>query len=708
MRKTVLIRTLGPLLLAPLAAPAAEPQPVPDALDTITISATRLRTVPNFDVPASVATVSLDPDNSRAEASIVESLSGIPGLAALDRQNYAQDTQLSIRGFGARSTFGVRGVRLYADGIPASMPDGQGQLSHFNATSGERVEIMRGPFSALYGNSSGGVVQLWSRRGEPGAPSRVRASWGTNDSYTLAGQLLGGTDSIGYNLGVSRFETNGYRDHSAARRDSANARVTFNFSEDRRLDVILNYLDIPEAEDPLGLTRAQFEADPRQVDAVALQYNTRKSVEQYQGGLVYEQLLAEGHTLRLMGYAGNRQVMQVLAIPPAAQNSPTHSGGVIDLDNDYNGVDARWNWQTELAGRPFELTVGGNFDNQTQLRRGFENYVGSDVGVRGRLRRHESNRVRNIDEFAQAWWQFAPRWAVLAGVRHSEVEFRSRDRYIVPPNPDDSGSVTHSDTTPVAGLMFSPTDELRLYLSAGRGFETPTFNELSYRADGAPGLALYLEPAVSRNYELGMKWRAPAGASIEAALFRADTDDELAVARNSGGRSSYQNVASARRQGFETSIDVPLPAGFTANLAYTWVDATFESSYLICSGTPCTSPNITVPAGSRIPGVARHTGYARLQWQAGEWNAALEAQGMTGIVVNDVGSEVAPGFVVAHVEAGRNWNLSGGRLRAFARLENVFDRDYIGSVIVNEGNGRFYETGLGRSYLVGAQWQWGE
>jgi iron complex outermembrane receptor protein len=710
MHRIVNVRAAVSLALLPAclaaAVGAAEAPPPVEALDTITVSATRLRTVPDFDVPASVATIALDGENSRADISVTESLSGIPGLAALERQNYAQDTQLSIRGFGARSTFGVRGVRLYADGIPASMPDGQGQLSHFNATAGERIEIMRGPFSALYGNSSGGVVQLWSKDGQQGDPSRVKASLGSNDAYTLSAQALGRAGIVGYNAAVSRFETDGYRPHSAARRDSANARISVNFDDEHRLNAIFNYLDIPEAQDPLGLTRAQWDVNPRSVASVAEQYNTRKSVEQYQGGLVYEQLFGDAHSIRLMGYAGSRKVVQFLAIPISTQASPSHSGGVVDLDSNYNGADARWSWHGELADRPLEFTAGANFDRQTQLRRGYENFIGTTVGVRGNLRRNESNRVQNIDEFAQLWWQFAPRWSVLAGVRHSEVDFRSTDRYIRTGNPNDSGAVTHEDTTPVAGLMFSPTAALRLYVSAGRGFETPTFNELSYRSDGGAGLALNLRPAVSQNYEVGAKWRTDAGLTADFAVFRADTDDELAVARNLGGRSSFQNVGSARRQGVETTLDVPLSPSLDLGLSYTFIDATFETSYRICTSPPCAAPNVLVAAGSRIPGVARHQGFLRLQWHSGEWTAAFEGQGMGNLVVNDVASERAPGYAVANLEAGRNWALSAGRLRTFARIENLLDKDYIGSVIVNEGNGRFYETGLGRNYLVGAQFQW--
>ncbi|MEY2853039.1 MAG: hypothetical protein RL030_171, partial [Pseudomonadota bacterium] len=273
----------------PVLAMAGEASRSAPALDTVEVSATRLRGVPDLDVPASVTTVQLDPDGNLPQVEITELLAGIPGVTALDRQNYAQDTQLSIRGFGARATFGVRGLRLYADGIPASMPDGQGQLSHFSVMGADRMQVLRGPFSALYGNSSGGVVQMWSKPGEASDPTRLRATYGSHDTRSLGAQTLGKAGFLDYNLALSRFETDGYRDHSAARRDSANARFGFDVGERRTLSLVVNYVDLPDAQDPLGLTPNDWRANPRQATPVAIQFNTRKSVDQLQGGMVFEQ-----------------------------------------------------------------------------------------------------------------------------------------------------------------------------------------------------------------------------------------------------------------------------------------------------------------------------------------------------------------------------------------------------------------------------------
>ncbi|MGY0560506.1 TonB-dependent receptor family protein [Luteimonas sp. A277] len=699
----------GLMAAAPLlaAAPAVDTAGAPSdavTLDRIVVQASRLRGVDAFDMPASASVIPMRGETSGADADVSESLRGIPGLLARNRHNLAQDTQLSIRGFGSRATFGVRGLRLYADGIPASMPDGQGQLSHFSLIGADRMEVLRGPFSALHGNSSGGVVQIWSADGEPGDPWQARATWGADSTWTAAAQLLGGTERMGYNLALSRLDTDGWRDHSAARRDVANLKLGFDIGTAGRLQLVANHVDIPEAQDPLGLTADQVREDPRQAVANAHIYNTRKSVRQSQTGAVYEHDIGANQVIRVMAYGGEREVLQYLPIPPAPQGGPLHAGGVIDLDNRYHGFDARWSLQSELAGRPLEVTVGTNVDRQRQDRRGWENFVGDQLGVRGGLRRDERNRLENADVYAQAWWRLADRWSLLLGARHSEVEFDSSDSFVTGVNPDDSGQVRHRHTAPVAGISYAPDRNLRVYASAGRGFETPTFNEISYRADGGAGLAFDLQPAVSDNYELGMKWRGDAGMRLEAALFRADTADELAVARNAGGRSSFRNVGSARRQGLELAWGMPLGEAFDLAVAATQLDATFRSDYLICQGAGCTVPSTLVPAGTRIPGVPEQQLSARLEWREGPWTAALEGEAVSSVPVNDLGTESAAGYGLLNLEASRSWRGPGGTWRAFARIDNLLDRDHIGSVIVNEGNGRFYEPGRDRSWLVGLHW----
>lgn len=690
------------LVVAPVFAQGDPATP----LQSIVVSSNGPWRAAPFDAPASISSVPLDAD--AATASVSAALAGVPGLLARDRQNQAQDTQLSIRGFGARSTFGVRGLRLYADGIPATMPDGQGQISHFALFAGDRIDVLRGPFSALYGNSSGGVVQIVSADGEGPARLRVQGRVGSYGSLAAAASVRGGSERIGYHAAVSVTDTDGYRDHSAARRESFNAKLRIAVGEQGALALVANRFHSPYAQDPLGLRRAEALADPSQATSAARQFDTRKSATQNQFGAILEQPLGGGHTLRVMAYAGRRTVEQFLALPVAVQASPLNSGGVVDLDSDYGGGDLRWSWRGELAARAFEVSAGLGTDRQRQQRRGFENFIGATLGVRGALRRDERNTARNSDIYTQAFWEFAPRWSLLAGARRSEIRYVSDDRYITAGNPDDSGSADYAQTMPVAGLTFAPREDWRVYLSAGRGFETPTFNELGYRADGAAGLALNLRPMRSDNVELGAKWRGGGRAALDLALFRADTDDELAVARNVGGRSSFRNVGRARREGLEVAGLLPLGTRWQIDLAYTHLRASFRDTFRICAAAGCATPDTRVPAGTRLPGVPREQLASRLQWRDGDWSAGAQAVAVGAVTVNDSGSQRAPGYGLLNLDIGRGWALGRSRLHGFVRVDNAFDRRYIGSVIVNEGNSRFYEPGPDRTWSIGLRWDSGE
>ncbi|MFC4726879.1 TonB-dependent receptor family protein [Coralloluteibacterium thermophilus] len=700
-------RALLALACAAALPAAAQAQSAPPLrLPSVVVSATYTER-DTFEVPASI---DAEPARrlDRLNVNVSETLNAVPGVLARNRQNYAQDEQISIRGFGARSTFGIRGVRLYTDGIPASMPDGAGQVSHFNLETADRIEVLRGPFSALYGNSSGGVVQIFTADGTATPELRAGIAGGSDGTLRANLNARGVAGDLDYNLGVTHFETDGHRAHSAAQRTSGNGRLRWQLPGGGNLSLVLNTVNIPNALDPLGLGRAQFEQDPRSVAEVATTYNTRKSVSQQQGGLIWEQPLAAAHSLRAMGYYGQRDVFQVLAIPPGAQASPLSQGGVIDLANEYGGGDVRWLWNGQLAGAPLEVAAGVAVDRQRQHRTGYENFVGDALGVVGRLRRDQIDRVESRDLYAQASWTPHPDWTLSAGARRSRIDFDSRDRYITATNPDDSGTADYGQTTPVAGVLWRASPTVHAYAAYGRGFETPTFAELGYRNDGGSGLNLGLAPARTRNAELGVKLRPDAALGMEFAVFRADSRDELAVATNSGGRTTYQNIDRSRRQGAEAALRVDVAPAWQFRTAFTWVDATFESPFLTCTGSPCTTPDTPVAAGQRIPGVAREALFMGLRWQPAEtgWQAGLEGRYIGEVPTDDLGRDRADAYAVFALSAGYTLDLPRWRIGTFARVDNLFDRHHAGSVIVNDGNGRYFEPGPGRTFLVGADLRW--
>ncbi|MEO5735863.1 MAG: TonB-dependent receptor [Variovorax sp.] len=697
--KSSLVTAFCLLLAAPWTA-RAEEAAVP-TLREITVTTPRGEMRP-FEVAGSVDRVEgEDMREGRLQVNLSESLGGVPGLQVQNRQNYAQDLQLSVRGFGARSTFGVRGVRLYVDGIPATLPDGQGQTSNIDIASIDRIEVLRGPFSALYGNSSGGVLQAFTESGEGAPKLGYSFASGSDGTMRQSAKASGASGSIDYLLSASQFHTDGYRDHSEAYRRIANGKLGIRLDDDSRLTLVVNSVQL-RAQDPLGLTAEQVRAERRGA-ALADQFDTRKTVDHSQLGLLYERRLNADNDLRLMVYGGERKTTQFQAIPVAAQASPLQAGGMIGLERSYTGFDARWTARMQLAGRPFELVTGLAYDTLQEQRRGYENYLGSAaapwLGVRGRLRRNEHNEVSNVDPYLQASWRLAERWTLEAGLRHSSVRFDSQDRYVFGRNGDDSGAANYRKALPVAALRYAATPDLNLYVTAGRGFETPTLNELSYRPGGLAGLNFALKPSVNESVEVGAKARL-AGGLLTAAVFQTRTADEIVTDTNVGGRATFQNAGRTRREGFELSWLHETASHWRTQIAYTRLDARYRDAF--CSPSPCGAGN-AVAAGNRIPGIARQSLFASFGYvPPDDWRAGAELRALSRIAANDANSASAAGYAVAALYAGYAKRWARWEVNAFARIDNLFDRRTIGSVIVNEGNARYFEPAPGRTWTVGA------
>lgn len=630
------------------------------------------------------------------QINLSETLSRVPGINVQNRGNYAQDLQISSRGFGARASFGVRGIRLFTDGIPASQPDGQGQVSHFALGSADRVEVLRGPFSVLYGNASGGVMQIFTESAPQVPEAAIGLAFGSNDtqrtSLRAGGRFGGGT---GLNFDTSRFATDGTRPQSAATKTAGNAKLTSAIG-DTKLTIIANTVNI-NAQDALGLTRVEFDTNPDQTTAAATLFNTRKTTRQSQFGVKAEHALAPAHALELIVYGGERAVTQWQSIPVATQTAATQPGGVIDFNRSYGGIDAKYIHRAQWGS----FIVGGNFDNLDEARRGYENFNGTTLGVTGKLRRHESNRVRNEDLYAQAQIKVAPQVSLTAGVRQSNVNFKSNDDYIVAGrNPDDSGQASYKKLTPALGVSFKASPALSLYASAGRGFETPTFNELSYRASGQTGLNFDLKPAVSDSVEMGAKYRA---GSVRAALaiFQTKTENEIVTLTNAGGRSAFQNASKTTRTGGELSLVASLTSEIDFLIAATALNAKYDEAFKTCGAPPCTVPVVIVNAGNKLPGLPAQSAFAEMKWShpAGV-TAALEIKHQSKIYVNDTNADAAAAYTIGSARVGYVWRKGALAVDFGARVDNLADKRYAGTVIVNEGNGRFFEPAAGRTWLA--------
>lgn len=661
-------------------------------LTEVVVSASRA-TQQTFDAPAAVQAVGRETiEAAGPQVNLSESVNRIPGITALNRQNYAQDLQLSIRGSGSRAPFGIRGSRLVVDGIPATMPDGQGQASTVSLSSAQRIEVLRGPLAQMYGNSSAGVVQVFTADG-PATPEVGASVFAGSDGMRKIGLNAGGqTGKLNYVLDYTRFETDGYRDHSAAERKQLNAKLRVDATEDTQVTLVMNLFDQPLSLDPLGLTRAQFEANPRQAVKLAYDQAASKVVSQNQVGVVALHKLDQTRNVTVTAYHGTRDLDNRLSIPLSAQTSATSAGGIVNLDRSFSGLGVKYNQRWAVGQGRVDGVAGIEYERMSERRRGYIN----NLGVQGALKRDETDSVTSTGVFAQATWLVNEQWSLVGGLRSNRVKFGVDDRFITTGNPNDSGSARFSAVNPVLGVTRHLSDTTNVYVNVGKGFETPTLTEIAYRT-GASGPNLNLRSADSRHVEIGLKTRPAEGHRLDLAAFHIGTSNEIVVASSSGGRTIYTNAGKTRRSGVELAYTAQLARDWRTHVALSTLNARFADSFAASGGG-------RVASGNRIPGTVDKTAFAELVWQPASvpgLQAAVEVVHQGGMMVNDLNTDQTRGATTFNLRVGLEQKLGAWRLREYLRLDNATNRSYVGSVIANDGNGRFFEPAPGRTWSVG-------
>ncbi len=681
------LRRLHAALLIALAGTASA-----QMLQEVVVTANR-QEQQSFDAPASIQAVGQDViESAGPRVNLSESLNRVPGITVLNRQNYAQDLQLSIRGSGSRSPFGIRGARLIVDGIPATMPDGQGQASTISLPSAQRIEVLRGPLAQLYGNSAGGVVQVFTADGPVRPEVRLSLDAGSDGLRRYGVQAAGQSGPLNYVIDHSDFSTDGWRVNGAATRQHTNAKLRWAASEQTRVTVIANVFDQPVSGDPLGLTRAQFEADPRQAVANATLYKAGKDVSQNQLGLTLDHQLDTTRELSVRVYAGQRDLDNRLSIPLAVQNAPTAAGGVVQLDRSYTGMGLRYSQRLPMGEGQVRWSVGLDHERLSERRQGFIN----NFGAVGALKRDEDNRVSSTGVYTQADWAINENWSAVAGLRANQVKFSVKDDFIRTDNPDDSGSAAFSATHPVLGITRHLGADTNLYANIGRGFETPTFTEIAYAPVGS-GPNLSLRSARSHHAEMGLKTKLAEGQRLDVALFTIGTRDEIVVASSSGGRTLYANAGKTRRSGLEVAHSAEWTPEWRTHLALSTLNAKFTQAFVSAGGA-------TVAAGNRIPGTVERSLFAELAWKPRAvpgMTAALELVHQGSMVVDDLNRDRTDAVTLFNLRVGFEQKWGAWRLRQQLRVDNLGDKAYVGSVITNDTNGRFFEPAPGRQWSLG-------
>ncbi len=664
-----------------------------------------------FDAPASVYTIDAQTiRNSGPQVNLSDVLAQAPGVVALNRNNYAQDVQISIRGFGARSAFGMRGIRLITDGIPATTPDGQGQTSTVSMTSTDRMEVLTGPLALLYGNASGGVIQTFTREAGDTPEAQVAMYAGSFGMTRTDWQFSQRSGNVGLVADYSTFAIEGYRANSDTRRQQLNSVLTVDAKPDTRFKFIINVFDMPYAKDALGLTAQELAKDPSAAGSGALATRTRKTVKQEQTGVVVEHRVDSDLKLQGRLYGGNRTNLQFQS-----------TNKWVGLDRQFEGLGLQASGKNQVFGdHPMNWVVGVDLDHSAELRQGGNASNGEQTTTPATSARNELNEARNRDLFAQANWSLGERYTLTTGARQSNVTLKSTD-YLTSNPVDGSGSVNYKATSPVIGLTWHAQENLNIYVNHGKGFETPTLSEAAYSfttnpINGSKTINEQFNPNLlasrSRHLEIGSKWLATPSARVDAAWFQIDTENEIVSAYSSGGKTAYANASQTKRDGFEFALRNQYSSHWRTHASATFMHATYAEGNASFSPTP----------GLNLPGIPKRQLFTTLQWsekgfsQSGQkpalgLEAGLDFISRSNIWANDTLTSTvnsyssAPGYAQLNARVRQRYQVGPARVEAFVGVDNLTNKNTVSSIIINQSSQQYFEPGLPRSWVLGLQSQ---
>jgi iron complex outermembrane receptor protein len=641
----------------------------------------------SFNMPGSIYVVTRrQVSKANQLENLSEDLRRVPGIDIQNRENYAEGLRITSRGFGAQTAFGVRNVKLFIDGMPLTAPDGTSDSEDINLGDVSRIEVLSGPFSALYGNAAGGVIQVFSRHGskQPTIEANLSAgsfgSWRTGFSY--GGQLnMGPKSHFNYMTNASNFYTNGYRVHSSAWRQQFTGRYQLKTNARTTWTLLVDAVNEPSSQDPLGLTAAQYHADPRQAGTNAQAFNTRKTLRHNQTGIAIDRKINLENSVHIMVYEGTHTVLQYL---PFTGSYAQSGGGVINLNRIFGGIDTHWTNVSLVMGVPVTTIAGIDFNDEVQHRKGFVN----NYGIMGELRRNENDVASNVDEYVQTQFRPSHFWSFDIGLRNSNENFSVQDLYVTSSLTSDSGSLSYHNASLAAGAIYHLTPQTNLFVDYGQGFETPTLDQLAYLPGGNTGLNAALKPSLSNNYEVGTKSFITKNIYLKIALYNINTSDAIVVASSQNGRTSYMNAGDTVRNGVDASVDNSLPDNIELYAAYSYINAYFKQGNI---------------AGNHLPGVPSSRVYLETDWHDPKtgFYTTLDGQWETRLYVDNQNSAYAGGYFSADWAAGFKQHFRHLGFNEFLRVNNVLNRPYIGSVIIADSNQRYYEPAPGRNFIIG-------
>jgi iron complex outermembrane receptor protein len=655
------------ILGMPLAWPCASPAQG-NVMEEIVITATRAqRTV--ADVPSAVSVVTEDDIQlGRQQLGLDEALVQVPGLFMQNRYNFTQDLRVSIRGAGSRSTFGIRGIKIYIDGIPATTTDGQGGVDDIDLGSAQRVEVIRGPSSSLYGSASGGVISVFSEDGPETPFVEGRVTVGEYDMQKYQLKAGGQYNSLNYMVNASHLSLQGYREHSLVDHWLVNSKFRWDIDAHSDLTLIVNAVDSPVADDPGGIPQAMVDANPQQAWPGNVDFDAGESLDQQRIGLVYRRELAPGHEIRINNFYVWRGFETYLPLLP---------GGVSAFDRFYFGGGAQYTWDTTIAGHANRLTIGFEADSQEDDRQRYDNLF----GVRGPLTLDQMEEGQSYGFFFRNEFSITETLDLAFGGRYDIVDLSVDDKFLA--NGDQSGDLDFDEFSPSVGLNWQVLPEVSLYFNYGTAFETPTFTELGGLASQLTtdlGGFNNVTAQTAESFEIGARAWLWDRLNLEIAAWTMEVDDEVSNVVTLGNRGFFEN-ADTERQGIEIAAALRIFEGLTLRTAYTYSDMEFERF-----------PSSPQFEGNKVPLIPEHQFFAELMYRhPSGFYLAWDILYVDEFFADNANTAVNPSYEVSNLRAGHTFTFGNMELSPFVGINNLFDEEYNGNVRPNSFGGRFYE-----------------
>lgn len=686
-RRNLVLR-FGVLFLVALPATAAAvSESEPPVLEEIVVTASRIPT--NIQrLPFAAGYVGRDDVQlARQQLGLNESLVAVPGLFFQNRYNFAQDLRIAIRGFGARANFGIRGIRIFADDIPLTLPDGQGSVDSIDLGSVEQIEVIRGPFSAVYGAASGGVIDIRTEDGPeiPFVSGRINlGNYDFQQAQLKAGGQFGKLNAL---ANFSATKLDGYRDHANYKNRLLNSKFRYDFNENARLTLVFNAVDSPYADDPGALTAQEVEQNRRQAAPRNLLFNAGESLDQQSLGLAYRQQVGSNQELMLRNYYVKRQFN---SFQPYDVNS-NGQGGNIDLSRSFSGVGGNYSWNTKLFEHENRFVVGLDYDAQRDLRKRYAN----NQGVASEMTTHQDEDVTTTGVYLQDVLDLGMSASLTVGGRYDNVDYEVSDRT----SNGSSGQRSFSKFSPLAGINWAVLESVNLYANVAGSFDPPATTELA-NPYGPAGFNQYLQPQTATNYEIGLKGLVTGRVRFEVALFHIRVKDEIVPFELEGsGQSFFQNAGKSTHDGLEASVSAELLTGLTATATYTWSDFIFDEF---------TGLGGARYDGNRIPGIPEQLFNLDFYWShSSGFFAGLDMLYVGSFYADNANMVKTRDYFVSGLRAGYRWSGATWVFEPFFGVNNLFNAKYMDNIRLNAGFGRYYEPAPERNVYAGVSLRYG-